>query len=84
MNFEKHVIDTLKEIKTTVDTIRDQTTSQEERIVQNDKDIDDIKKNIIPDAIKSANNRLLKFLYAGGFMWAISVIGFLLKIFIFS
>jgi len=84
MNFEQHVIDTLDKIDNKLDTIQDVTIRQDEKIKQNIRDIEDVKKNIIPESVKNSQNRLLKFLYAGGFMWAMSIIGFLLKIYIFS
>jgi len=84
MNFEKYVIDELKSISEKQDIILEQTIRQDENIKQNCKNIDDIKKNVIPEAIKHSSIKIKYMIAANGLVWAIGIITFLIKTFVFS
>lgn len=83
MEFEKHVIRALDNIDKKLDILQDMTSRQDEQIKQNCRNIEDVKKNIIPESIKASNTKIKYIIVSTGFSWAIGIIAFLLKTFVF-
>ena len=76
MNFEKYTTEELKSISEKLDILIDSTIRQDEQIKQAKHDIDDVKKNIIPEAVKNANTKVKYLIVSSVLSYAVGIIAF--------